>query len=104
VCRDAAFPRAVARIAAEAAKYQLVAIRRCAPPKRLVYRFPESRSAGKELMRVQAELGITRAAAECLMRQVPTVQFAGLRKSYCKRDDLARLVEARTFSKGQVPS
>ena len=52
---------------------------------------------------LQLELGVTRAAAEAIMRQLPTVQFEGLRKTYCRRDDLVRLVEARTFTKDRVP-
>lgn len=38
------------------------------------------------------------------MRCVPTVQIPGLRKSYCRREDVARLLEARTFEKDQVPA
>jgi len=51
---------------------------------------------------VQAELGVTRAAAEAIMRQLPVVQFEGLRKTYCRRPDVAALIEARTFAKDQV--
>jgi hypothetical protein len=51
---------------------------------------------------LQAELGITRAAAEAIMRQLPTVQFKDLRKVYVRREDVARLVEARTLEKDQV--
>ena len=51
---------------------------------------------------LQAELGVTRAAAEALMRQLPVVQFEGLRKVYVRRQDVARLIEARTFSKDEV--
>ncbi len=53
---------------------------------------------------VQRELGITRAAAEAVMRQVPTVQIEGLRKSYVRRADVAAYLEARTFGKDQVPA
>jgi hypothetical protein len=53
---------------------------------------------------LQAELGITRAAAEAVMRQLPIVQFQDLRKTYCRREDVVRLIEARTFSKEQVPA
>jgi hypothetical protein len=48
------------------------------------------------------ELGVTRAAAEAIMRQLPTVQFEGLRKVYVRRSDVAAYLEARTFSKNQV--
>ncbi len=51
---------------------------------------------------LQAELGITRAAAEAIMRQLPVVQFEGLRKVYVRRQDVARLIEARTFAKTEV--
>jgi hypothetical protein len=48
------------------------------------------------------ELGVTRAAAEAIMRQVPIVQFEGLRKVYVRRGDVRRLLEDRTFTKNQV--
>jgi hypothetical protein len=53
---------------------------------------------------LQAELGITRAAAEAIMRQLDIVQFEDLRKVYVKRADVAAYVEARTFSKAAIPS
>ncbi len=53
---------------------------------------------------LQAELGVKRATAEAIMRQLPVVSFPGLRKTYVKRADVARLVEDRTFSNGQVPA
>ena len=52
---------------------------------------------------LMAELGVTRAVAEKLMRQLPVVTFADVRKVYVRRDDVAALVEARTFGKGRVP-
>jgi hypothetical protein len=51
-----------------------------------------------------AELGVTRAAAEAIMRRLPVVQFEGLRKVYVRRSDVARLLEASTFGKDQVPA
>jgi hypothetical protein len=51
---------------------------------------------------LQAELGVTRAAAEKIMRQVPKVNIAGLRKIYVKRADVVRLIEERTFANDQV--
>jgi len=51
---------------------------------------------------LQAELGVTRAAAEAVMRQLPTVQFEGLRKTYVRRSDVAALIEARTYLKDEV--
>jgi hypothetical protein len=50
------------------------------------------------------ELGVTRAAAEAIMRRLPIVQFEGLRKVYVRRSDVARLLKARTFSKDQAPA
>jgi hypothetical protein len=51
---------------------------------------------------LREELGISRAAAEAVMRQLPVVAFAGLRKTYVRRSDVARLIETRTFSKDEV--
>ena len=48
---------------------------------------------------LQAELGVSRAVAEKLMRRLPLVVFENLRKVYVRRDDLVRLVERRTFQK-----
>jgi len=48
------------------------------------------------------ELGVTRAAAEAIMRRLPTIQIEGLRKTYVRRDDVARYLEERTFSKNDV--
>lgn len=53
---------------------------------------------------LQAELGVTRAAAEAIMRRLPVVQVEELRKVYVKRCDVAAYIEARTFSKSEVPS
>ena len=59
-----------------------------------------------ELLDVKAlrtELGVTRAAAEAIMRRLPVVAIEGLRKTYVRRSDVARYLEARTFQKDQVP-
>jgi hypothetical protein len=53
---------------------------------------------------LQAELGVTRAAAEAIMRRLPIVQFEDLRKVYVRRSDVAAYIEARTFEKSEVPS
>ena len=53
---------------------------------------------------LRAELGVTRAAAEAIMRRLPIVQIEGLRKVYVRRSDVAAYLEARTFSKSEVPS
>ena len=47
-----------------------------------------------------AELGVTRAAAEAIMRQLPTVQFEG--QGYSRRGGVRRLLEERTFTKNQA--
>jgi hypothetical protein len=52
--------------------------------------------------RLQAELGVTRAVAEKLMRQLPLIVFEDVRKVYVKREDVARLIEKRTFAKNAV--
>jgi hypothetical protein len=52
---------------------------------------------------LRSELGVTRAAAEAIMRQVPSVVIPGLRKAYCRRSDVAALIAKQTFQKTQVP-
>jgi hypothetical protein len=52
--------------------------------------------------RLQAELGVTRAAAETIMRQLPVVTFPGLRKVYVKRSDVETLISEHTFATGDV--
>jgi hypothetical protein len=54
--------------------------------------------------RLQAELGVTRAAAEAIMRRVPVVQIEGLRKVFVRRSDVAAYIEARTFANDEVPA
>jgi hypothetical protein len=54
--------------------------------------------------KLQAELGVTRAAAEAIMRRLPIVSFEDLRKVYVRRSDVAAYIEARTFAKDAVPS
>jgi hypothetical protein len=49
------------------------------------------------------ELGVTRAAAEALMRKLPVVLIEDLRKTYVRREDVARYLDEHTFSKGEVP-
>jgi hypothetical protein len=53
---------------------------------------------------LQAELGVTRAAAERIMRQLPIVQFQDLRKVYVRRADVLALIELSTFTNDQVPT
>lgn len=45
---------------------------------------------------IQDELGVTKAAAEKIMRQLPVVQIDGLRKVYVRREDVHRLIEEST--------
>jgi hypothetical protein len=54
--------------------------------------------------RIMRELGVTRAAAEKLMRMLPVTAFEhrGLKKVYVRRSDLARLIDECTFAKDQV--
>ena len=52
---------------------------------------------------LRAELGVTRAAAEAIMRQLPIVQIDGLRKTYVQRSDVRSYLDARTFAKDEVP-
>jgi hypothetical protein len=54
--------------------------------------------------KLQAELGVTRAAAETIMRRLPVVQIEDLRKVYVRREDVRRYLDARTFTKAEVPS
>jgi hypothetical protein len=53
---------------------------------------------------LRLELGVSRAAAEAIMRRLPVVQIEDLRKTYCRRADVAAYLEARTFAKDQVPA
>ena len=52
---------------------------------------------------LRAELGISRASAESLMRRCPVVVIPGLRKTFVKRSDVARLIDEHTFAKDRVP-
>jgi hypothetical protein len=49
--------------------------------------------------KLQAELGITRAVAEKLMRQLPLVVFEDVRKVYVRRTDVEALIEANTVER-----
>jgi hypothetical protein len=52
---------------------------------------------------LQAELHVTRAVAEKLMRRLPLVVFEDVRKVYVRRADVAALIEASTVAKGNAP-
>ena len=53
---------------------------------------------------LQDELGVKRATAEAVMRQLPIVQLPELRKTFVRRDDVAALLERFTFMKDDVPA
>lgn len=50
------------------------------------------------------ELGVTRAAAEAIMRRLPKVQLEDLRKVYVRREDVRRYLDERTFAPNEVPT
>lgn len=51
---------------------------------------------------IQDEVGVSRAAAEKMMRQLPNVQVPGLRKLYVRRADLSELLERGTTEATQA--
>jgi hypothetical protein len=53
---------------------------------------------------LQRELGVTRAAAEALMRKLPIVMIEDLRKTYVRRGDVAGYLEQHTYAKNEVPA
>jgi hypothetical protein len=53
--------------------------------------------------KLQAELGVSRAVAETLMRRLPLVVFEDVRKVYVRRADVAALIEVSTVAKGNGP-
>jgi hypothetical protein len=53
---------------------------------------------------LRAELGVSRAAAEAIIRRLPIVQIEGLRKTFVRREDVRRYLDARTFAKDRVPA
>jgi len=53
---------------------------------------------------LRGELGVSRAAAEAIMRRLPVVQIEDLRKVYVRREHVAAYLEARKFVKDQVPA
>jgi hypothetical protein len=53
---------------------------------------------------LRAELGVSRAAAEAIMRRLPVVQIEGLRKTFVRRSDVLAYLDERTFGKDVVPS
>ena len=53
---------------------------------------------------LQDELGVKRATAEAIMRQLPVVTVPGLRKVFVRRDDVQQRLNAWTYAKNQIPS
>jgi hypothetical protein len=52
---------------------------------------------------LREELGITRAAAEAVMRLLPIVKIEDLRKTFVRREDVRRYLDEHTFAKDEVP-
>jgi hypothetical protein len=48
------------------------------------------------------ELGVKRATAEAIIRRLPVILIEGHRKTFVRRDDVARYLNERTFSKTEV--
>jgi hypothetical protein len=53
---------------------------------------------------LRTELGISRSAAEAIMRRLPIVQIEGLRKTFVKRDDVVAYLKKHTFAKDEMPA
>ena len=47
---------------------------------------------------IEQELGVKRATAEAIMRQLPKVQVPGLRKTFVRREDVLRLLDEWTIA------
>ncbi len=60
---------------------------------RLLTRTDESLPRLLDCKRLRDELGITRAAAEAIMRHLPVIEPPGLRKVYVRRSDVLRFLE-----------
>lgn len=45
---------------------------------------------------IRRETGLSRAGAEAIMRQLPKVSVPGLRKVYCRRADVEKLLDEST--------
>jgi hypothetical protein len=57
-----------------------------------------------DVKRVIAETGMSRAAADKVMRALPIVRLPGLRKVYVQRSDLAAYIAEHTYAKDEVPA
>jgi hypothetical protein len=51
---------------------------------------------------LQQELGVTRAAAEAIIRQLEVIAIPGLRKTFVKRVDVEALLARSTYGKDAV--
>jgi hypothetical protein len=71
----------------------------CRRARDLTSRLPEL----LDVKALRAELGVSRGAAEAIMRRLPVVAIEDLRKTYVRREDVRRYLE-RTFTKDQVPT
>ena len=61
---------------------------------------PDMRSELPKLVscrQIQEELGVTKATAEAVMRQLNKVRFPGSRRVYVRRRDVNRLIEQSTL-------
>ena len=52
---------------------------------------------------LRAELGVTRAAVEAIMRHLPIVSIEGLRKMCVRRDDVAAYAEGLRYRRHRRP-
>ena len=46
---------------------------------------------------IQEELGVTKATAEAVMRQLGKIRFPGSRRVYVRREDVKRLIKESTL-------
>lgn len=53
---------------------------------------------------IMRELGVKRATAEAIMRQIPIVIIPDHRKTFVRRSDVLALLQRQTFAKDQVPA
>ena len=63
---------------------------------------PESLPALVDRKQLAAETGLTRAAIDRVFVELPVVVLPGLRKSFVRRADVARLLDASTYGPDRV--
>jgi hypothetical protein len=61
--------------------------------RRAIPRADESLPRLLDCRHLREELGISRAAAEAIMRSLPVIEPPGLRKVYVRRSDVLRFIE-----------